>query len=888
MLIQPDGKILFVIGDEKRKVARLNADGSLDTTFQASLPSILRTDLLLLQPDGKILLKSGSAITRFNPDGSNDATFTGFAVNEFLLPVVALQADGKIVVANPANDTGSGANTPALVRLNRDGTLDGSFSPTLVGWDNTSNRLIPINRIEVQPDQKILISGEFRLAVQNPGDYLPQYVLARLLPDGSLDPTFSAFQNGPVLWHARLRAVQTDGKLLVTFPGLNFVQRLNEDGSRDATFQESTNPAAQFLVAMNDGVLLFSDSSAVDGLPLIVTKLNLDGSHQFRVSLPLADEQSSYPAPYGSVSAVATDSSGRIIVGGQFTAINGVARVGITRLFPGTLGPVNCQLTASTAGASENSRTVSLVVQRTGDTGGEVAVDYSTADGSAIGGIDYLSQQGTLRFVPLQTVKTITVPIFDNALPNLDKSFQLRLSNPSGGATVDAGPSVVTVSIADDERPGSVDASFDAGLATGEMGEPVSVATYAPRGPLLQPDGKAIISLGFDSVPGSAREGNFGFVRLNSDGSLDPSFALPAVEWEDCSHCGEVTSLFVQPDGKLLMGGQFTTAAGVPRTNLVRLNMDGTVDATFADSPELSPYPFPLGVGKDGTIIFGGKNVIALHSDGSLAYDAKLVIPGAWDSSTWIRTALLEPDGGLLISGGYTNIGGVPKQGPARLKADGSLDPTFQAARCSFAAIQPDGKIIATYYYNEDTGQELPLVRLNPDGSLDNSFNTDLPELIYVRAVALQSDGKVLVSATDGWPTNNFLVRLNPNGSHDATFVANVSGRREGVTKIIVAANGQILLAGDFTTVNGLPRLGVAQLNSGFNPPRFTRFEHEANGFRTIIASLPGQTYILEASTNLIDWLLVHTNKAASSTLEFADGNGSLPLRFYRAVKAGP
>src|SRR5687768_430176 len=164
---QVDGKILIagrfteVNGRASTGVARLNVDGSVDTTFNApdfytiGNPSGAYIIALGIQSDGKIIVVGnydgviggdvGSGPRRLNPDGSLDLTFTSSdAISDGIVRAMAIQADDKILIG------GSGVANMSIVRLNANGTVDQGFSDPGVGT---------VFSILVQPDGKLLVSG---------------------------------------------------------------------------------------------------------------------------------------------------------------------------------------------------------------------------------------------------------------------------------------------------------------------------------------------------------------------------------------------------------------------------------------------------------------------------------------------------------------------------------------------------------------------------------------------------------------------------------------------------------------------------------------------------------------------------------------------------------
>jgi uncharacterized delta-60 repeat protein len=202
--VQADGKILVVGGSSGVfALARYNADGSLDTSFDSD--GKVTTDFgsgdsgnsITIQADGKILVagsaymnsgKPDFALARYNPDGSLDTSFdsdgkvtTDFFGNDDYGYSITLQADGKILVA------GSSRGNFALARYNTDGSLDASFDSD---GKVTSDFSGIANGITLQADGKILVAG-YSFTSSGGRDF----ALARYNPDGSLDTTFSPPEN---------------------------------------------------------------------------------------------------------------------------------------------------------------------------------------------------------------------------------------------------------------------------------------------------------------------------------------------------------------------------------------------------------------------------------------------------------------------------------------------------------------------------------------------------------------------------------------------------------------------------------------------------------------------------------------------------------------------
>ncbi len=316
--IQPDGKIVLAGNhdngtDSDGLVCRLNADGSLDNSFSGDGTALI--DLsgesieirdVVIQADNKIVFcgsgylgpDSEFIIGRLNADGTMDNTFdadgvaaidiTGFGSLDMAFSL-AHQSDGKIV-ATGAYDYGAGIDM-CVVRLNTNGSLDNSFA---------TNGILPVDAgsdavgwgIGIQPDGKIVISGTIYLADDD-------FVVARINTDGTLDASFDsdglAFTDisgsDDEGWYMTL---QTDGKIVVAGnsnngPDIDFsIVRYNTDGSLDNTFDfdgrlshdlGASDDFAYRIIQEPDGKLIaVGVRYTFTGWSIALTRYNTDGS----------------------------------------------------------------------------------------------------------------------------------------------------------------------------------------------------------------------------------------------------------------------------------------------------------------------------------------------------------------------------------------------------------------------------------------------------------------------------------------------------------------------------------------------------------------------------------------------------------------------------------
>jgi uncharacterized delta-60 repeat protein len=325
----------------------------------------------------------------------------------------------------------------------------------------------------------------------------------------------------------------------------------------------------------------------------------------------------------------------------------------------------------------------------------------------------------------------------------------------------------------------------------------------------------------------------FSLFASAQDGTLDLTFN-PGTGAEN----SYIYSTVIQSDGKILIGGGFTSYNSTARNSIARLNNNGSLDASFNPGAGANNVVRSIAIQLDGKIIIGGaftiyngivKNKIArLNIDGSLDTTFN---PGAGPNDN-VYSINIQLDGKIVIGGYFTNYAGVSREGVARLNSDGSLDTTFNPGTGAndlvySTIIQSDGKIIIGGYFTAYNGTvRFRVARLNSDGSLDTTFNPGAGANNDVYSVALQLDGRIIIGG--GFTTYNGVARnrialLNNDGSLDTTFDSSI-GASNYVYSAAIQSDGKIIIGGYFTAYNGTDRFRLARLNSDgsldttFNP----------------------------------------------------------------------
>jgi uncharacterized delta-60 repeat protein len=330
----------------------------------------------------------------------------------------------------------------------------------------------------------------------------------------------------------------------------------------------------------------------------------------------------------------------------------------------------------------------------------------------------------------------------------------------------------------------------------------------------VQKDGKIVIGGLFTTVGGLGRTN---LARLNSDGTVDADFHPVAT---DPGAPVSVSAVVIQEDGKIIVGGTFSILSGQWRKHLARLLPDGTLDPDFATSagpPSSGDLVATLALQSDGKILYGGivsgyAGMRRLNPDGTADTNFSMTASGPI-----VATLALQPDGKILVSGNFTKLDGQSRTYFGRLNPNGSLDESFNPLlNTSYGAftmcVQPDGKILFGGDFSAVNGYaRTNLARLNTDGTCDASFDPGLSPG-RVQGLALQADGKILVGGTfyrvSGQSHTN-LAKLNPDGSADAGFIAHANSV---VYTVAVEPDGRILAGGGFTTLAGQARNGIGRL----------------------------------------------------------------------------
>jgi uncharacterized delta-60 repeat protein len=841
--VQPDGKFLvggkfgYINGELRPGIARLNADGTLDASFNSQI-NASTVNCFLIQPDGKILVGGFVSATynsttrggtlRLNPDGSLDTTFFN-GTGSWEVKAIAVQPDGKVIVGgtfSSANDV----TRRRIARYNADGSLDMSFDPNPLGDGINSVQALPdgkilvggdfdsiagqqrrgfvrlnsdgsldqsflafgidqVNVIKLQPDNKILIGGRIT-AVNN----ILRRTVARLNPDGSLDESFT-FGGNAVFGNPYAFELLPGGGILVGGSFSEFAGetppnlfRLNPNGSVDQSFPSILVFSPVLAVAQQaDGRLLVGGSRPGDQRNRsLLRRLNTDGT-----------TETSFPAwvsdPFDSLGPPVVQPDGKILIYGDFTEVNGVDRKRIARLNPD--GSVDLTFNP---GSGVNGAIAELALQ---------------PDGKMVIGGDFGLVNG---------------------------SSQARVARLNAD--------------------GSRDTTFNTGVGADRIVTSVAIA----------PDGKIMLGGLFTTINWVSRPK---IARLNPDGSLDMSFNVGTPGPNNAIH-----DMAFLPGGKMLISGPFGNISGVPARNIARLNNDGSIDPTF--SVGTGPGGLQLttigsmAVQPDGKIVVGGtflnyngvpRSCLArINSDGSLDTEFAPMTQNVYD----VR---LMPDGKIIVSGNVQIIDNVPQRYVSRLNPDGTVDLSFNIGTgpsnvVAGVARQNNGDLIVTgEFWRFDGRDHLGIAKLRAGAVAPYDFDGDGKSDL---SVFRPSDGVWYLSrSTAGFGALRFGIQS------DRLAPADYDG--DGKTDIAVFRDGNWYLQRSQTG------FAAVQFGASGDVPQPADFDGDGRAELAVFRPSAGSWYVLNLVNNQFTGVQFGTNLDKPVAADY-DGDGKADYAVFR------
>lgn len=711
------GSFTSISGTACKNIARLNADGSVDTSFQ--LDARIPADMIFaiaVQADGKILIggqisvigatESHNYLFRVSDTGVWDETFQ--PGRYVYTPGISYGLDGAVraiaVDGSGAILVGGDFTAPKnhIVRLNPlDGSEDTTFNPG-TGADGT------VTHIARQSSGHIIIGGSFATV-----NGTAKAGIARLSSSGTLDSAFGSGLYGGTL---QALAVQADDKVLLggDFSGLNGTYglpkllRTSAEGVRDETFTQLTpnssggySPAADYFQAITS-LLVLPDKIVVGGWYSSIIMSGNPLYHDARMFILEAGNGAyassvtfkSGPAntdgsTRSDVFALGKRSDGQPLAGGSFTQdyFTEAYYYGLCLISSTTWQPV----TTFKPVVGGQADVKSLALQTDGKL--LAAGDFYLVNSTAENGVARFATAGTLD-------TTFSSPVVQGGSVN---AVIVRSDDKPviGGYFYEAvvGASYQTMDVIRLSASGTVEVGTSAGMVNGLA---------------LASENKVLTAL--YHTPGVRRLNSD--LTLESTATFNPGSGISNEQVLPFYDFDRVNAVAVQSDGKVLVGGSFFSFSGISVQNILRLNSDGSLDSSFV-SPSF-------------TVFNGRSEVFAVA---------------------------VQPDGKILLAGRFSTVGGVASPTVVRLNSNGSVDTSFQApfgdsGSTAYAlALQPDGRILVGGSMQIVEGESIynSLVRLHPNGSRDSTFNSSVTgtvKAILVSGTQLVVGGTI--EAVDG------------------------------------------------------------------------------------------------------------------------------------------
>jgi uncharacterized delta-60 repeat protein len=713
-IIQNDGKIIITgnfttyNGILVNRIARLNSNGTLDLSFNNNgIGSDGVIQCVKLQSDGKIIITGDftsfngiaiNRIARLNNDGSIDSSFNPGSGADRIVHNFSIQSDGKIIIGGEFLNY-NGVRRTRLARINNNGSLDTNFNIyenlQTNGGIRRGLQLLPIAYVyatSVKNNGDVLIGGDFsRYNDQT------RVGLVNLYPDGSLDYTHSWTTTANVPgFIVKTISIQNDGKSIVAgnFTSFNqtpasFIIRFNTNGAVDSSF--SVNTSINWIVnssyIQNDGKIFIGGEFAKG-----VLKLNIDGTTDNTFNSGIGTN--------GNVNSIAVQDDGKIIITGDFTSYNGIGRGRIARInIDGSI-----DLTFNN-GSGTNGIVQTTSIQNDGKiiTGG----DFTLHNGIVQNRLTRLNSDGTIDSLfdiglgPNETVYDTEIQndgkILVGGKFNNYRNYLLRI-NSDGSLDTTFSPTLNLINghyvnkiatqtdgkiifvgrfrLSNSSPPyrdwdnicrlnlnGTPDLSFSSVLIPNNNINSVAI----------QNDGKIIIGGSFTRIFNTTTIDNR-ITRLNSDGTQDLTFNVGT------GANASINNLAIQSDGKILICGEFTQFNGINKNYLTRLNIDGSIDNTFNIGTGPNGFIYTILVQSNGKIILAGN--FTSFNGSLISRIVRLNLDGTIDSTfnsgigcnNIIYNTSIQPDGKIIIGGDFTSYDGIGRNRIARINADNNLD----------------------------------------------------------------------------------------------------------------------------------------------------------------------------------------------------------------------
>jgi uncharacterized delta-60 repeat protein len=767
--VHADGKVLAagwftnVNGAAISRLARINADGSLDASFNVGELFIGDAGNIIAiheLDDGSYLIGGNFVVFKdYTRRALAHVSSSGALLDDYLLPTLPTfslvnslaSLPGSRVLVGAAYSIGGNSTTAHILRFTKDGTLDESFQ--------TEPRSGAFDQIIVEPSGKILALRR-------------ETGIERLNPDGTSD---AAFYPPQLPWGYARMALDNTGNLYVhsysgilrlrtgeySGPGvfeLGAAQTVYEnEGSAKIKIHRgwSTQGQVNVRVKTRDGSAHAGEHYASVDLPVVFA----DGEAEKEIEVPLID----IPAialtevSFNVLLTVETPGASTTETGGATTVTIREGRSGfiITPGYPNQ--PDFLEGTQYWQG---------ITIIRVGPPNGQASVEVVTDGGDATPGVDYEPISEKLYFMgdPSRWMDSTSVGlrVLDDPFSEAPETIRIVLRNPSAGMSLlDPSTNIFIL------RDNAEEFRF-----TRSTVEAIQNQKYARV--FVEP----IV------IPGYARADTT--VRFSY--RTKAGTAVPGAEY-------------------LPQQGTITFEPGNPTPQQIPIPLlpNFIVGEPTTFDIEIAPL--------DAEIVITNPiaHVVLRHPTAVVpagAVDTRFSLP----ATSYYSQVASTPD--FLYALGVPSTNSYFSQ-VGRFRRDGTLDENFHTELMNwFESIYPlpSGGLLVV---DSDHGV---LARLDATGAMDNSFHSELPQLSSIGTVAIRPDGRILVSERLQFVSLSFVLQLLPDGSIDPTFNrVNVDQYSSYITDLHLQPDGHIIVGGYFTEIGGVVRTNLARLTAGGN-----------------------------------------------------------------------
>ena len=659
--------------------------------------------------------------------------------------------------------------------------------------------------------------------------------LIKLFPSGSIDTSFNV---GPTGFNSEVKCIAIDsaGKLYVggtftSYQGVtaNRIIKLNTDGSKDATFDNSTGFSTNsvFTITLDSAGKLYVGGSFTNYKGVAanrIIKLNTDGSKD-------ATFDNSTGFDTGEVHLIKLDSSGKLVVIGTFTAYkstttNRIARILTTGALDTTF--LNGVGTGFTVGSPYN-----FVF----DSAGKLYVvgNFTTYNG-------VLAQN---RIIKLNTDGTKDTSFnfgtgFNGTTSGIVIDSSGKIYVGGGFSTYNGITQPYIFSLNSD---GTQNSSFDA------QGTGLFKGFNSTVNALKLSSTDKIYALGLFTT---YQAYDMGIIALNTTGSKSTAFNNYKGVSNSAISAGSIICSVKDSAGNIYAGGTFTTYNLTTANYIIKLFPDGSIDTSFNTGTGFNSSVFALAIDPSTGKIYAG-GFFTTFNGNTAQYIIRLNTNGqrdpTFDTTTGfnsnVNTIALDSSGNLYVGGGFTTYKSTNATYIVKLFSNASIDTSFAIAGTTFNAsiqtivLDSAGKLYVGGTFTLYRGAaNLRIIKLNTDNSKDTSFDNTTGFNTNVTQIVLDSAGKLYVAGLFTLYKSvsaNSIIKLNTDGSKDTSFNFG-TGFNSQTQGLFIDASGSIYVGGLFITYNGSFAGGIIKLLP--TGAIDTSFNVTSAGFNTSVRSI--------------------------------------------------